>query len=488
LRRAIDWSYDLLEDDERSVLQRLAVFAGGCTLDGAEHVLSGDGIAPIDVVDRLAALVRRSLVVADDEAEQTRYRLLETIRQYAQERLEESGLAEATRRCHAEYYTGLAEYAGPRLRGPDQVDAIARLLPEIDNLRAAVSWANTHDALDLAARIVLPLCVNCISVSLTVLDWAAEVAADPAVDRDPNGPAVVAWAAWRALMGAHHDEARGLVERALEAQGRLDVAPGPAVLQAQATLALFTDNAPEAVKHGRRWVQLGRERHDRYETVQGLTMLASAMGDQRVGGPEQALPAFEEAVTEARLLGNPSSLSMALASLAMPLTATDPDRAVGVLQEAVEVGTDVGNDLGVGMAISGLGWLQAELGEHHAALVTYLSANERILASGYSTGFVPHCTAIARSLVFFGSHEAGAIIQGAADARADVLPEQGDLGETRVATITAMREVLGEHRLTELMARGAGMTDEEVVEYCRVEIRRQLERTGQGSVPVVSEA
>ena len=136
LRRAIDWSYDLLGDDERTVLQRLSVFAGGCTLDAAEAVAAGDDVDALDVLDHLATLVRRSLVVADQVGEETRYRLLETIRQYAQDRLEDVGRDRRSRApaCRL-HYRSLAERAGPHLRAADQLAWIARLAPEFDNLR-----------------------------------------------------------------------------------------------------------------------------------------------------------------------------------------------------------------------------------------------------------------------------------------------------------------------------------------------------------------
>ena len=90
LRQAVDWSYDLLDERERTILDRLGVFAGGFTLDAAEAVVGGDDIDPLDVLDGVAQLVDKSLVVAEREHHDTRYRLLETIRQYALERLDDA--------------------------------------------------------------------------------------------------------------------------------------------------------------------------------------------------------------------------------------------------------------------------------------------------------------------------------------------------------------------------------------------------------------
>ena len=107
LRQAVDWSYDLLEPQERVILSRLGVFAGGFTLDAAEAVVAGDGIEAFDVLDGVGQLVDKSLVVADETSLGTRYRLLETIRQYALERLDDEGVTDAVRRRHAEWCVGV---------------------------------------------------------------------------------------------------------------------------------------------------------------------------------------------------------------------------------------------------------------------------------------------------------------------------------------------------------------------------------------------
>src|SRR4029077_10770011 len=122
LRSTIDWSYELLTPTERHALQRLAVFAGGCDLGAAEAVLPDDELDAADVVDVLGQLVDKSLVVVDDADSEVRYRLLETIRQYAGERLGGSGDSRALRRRHADHYVALAEAAGPHLRGRDHLE------------------------------------------------------------------------------------------------------------------------------------------------------------------------------------------------------------------------------------------------------------------------------------------------------------------------------------------------------------------------------
>jgi len=141
-KATVDWSYDLLSDSERLMLMRLSVFSGGWTLEAAEAVCAGRGIDAGDVLDLLARLVDKSLVIVDDtQLRDCRYRLLETIRQYAREQLlradEDSEIADA----HLDYYLALAREAEPKIVQPDQVAWLNRLDREHDNVRAAFNWA-----------------------------------------------------------------------------------------------------------------------------------------------------------------------------------------------------------------------------------------------------------------------------------------------------------------------------------------------------------
>ena len=139
LRATLDWSYDLLAPPERALLQRLSVFAGGFVLDAAEAVGAGDDLAPGDVLDALDHLVDKSLVAFD--AQKERYRLLETVRQYALERLAESGDEAHTRDRHLDYYIALAEHARGKLDGPKQVTWRARLDAEREEILLAFTHA-----------------------------------------------------------------------------------------------------------------------------------------------------------------------------------------------------------------------------------------------------------------------------------------------------------------------------------------------------------
>lgn len=149
---AIDWSHQLLGRAEAKLFARLAVFAGGCTFDAAREICGGGGVEEAEILELLARLVDRSFVIADTRRSETRYRTLETLREYASERLDRDGDASAIRRRHAEHYLRLAERAEPELRGPDQLRWYERLEVDHDNFRAALRWSLEHDP-EMAQRL-----------------------------------------------------------------------------------------------------------------------------------------------------------------------------------------------------------------------------------------------------------------------------------------------------------------------------------------------
>uniref|UniRef100_UPI001BDC2855 BTAD domain-containing putative transcriptional regulator n=1 Tax=Pseudonocardia lacus TaxID=2835865 RepID=UPI001BDC2855 len=154
LTAVIDWSWRLLSGPERAVLRRLAVPAGGCSLAGAEAVCAGDGVAAGEVLDLLAALVDRSLVVRGGEP---RFRLLESVAEYCLDRLREAGEEAAVRRRHAEHHLAVAERAEARLRGPDQRECLSTLDAEAANTRVALDTFVRAGAAEQALRLVCAL-------------------------------------------------------------------------------------------------------------------------------------------------------------------------------------------------------------------------------------------------------------------------------------------------------------------------------------------
>jgi predicted ATPase/class 3 adenylate cyclase len=141
LRATIDWSHGLLTEQERILFRRLSVFAGGWTIEAAESVCAGDGVESSDIFDLLLHLMDKSLILMDEHSDETRHHMLETIREYAREKLLDSGEVESLRNRHWEYFIDLARQADPKLRGPEQKAWVERLTNHIDNIRAALEWS-----------------------------------------------------------------------------------------------------------------------------------------------------------------------------------------------------------------------------------------------------------------------------------------------------------------------------------------------------------
>ncbi|MER7515078.1 BTAD domain-containing putative transcriptional regulator [Streptomyces sp. NPDC126499] len=204
LRAVIDWSWELLSEPERRVLRRLAVHAEGCTLEAAEEVCGGGEVAPEDVLDLLARLVDRSLVVAVVGKDGPRYRLLESVAAYCVERMAEAGETEDVRGRHLAYYTRLAEAAEPELRGHAQREWLSRLDAESPNLRAALDRAVRGRDAEHALRLVDALAWywvlrgrlgEAVRWTAAALDASASVSDVSAVASDTSAAALEASAA-----------------------------------------------------------------------------------------------------------------------------------------------------------------------------------------------------------------------------------------------------------------------------------------------------
>jgi predicted ATPase/DNA-binding SARP family transcriptional activator len=154
LRATIDWSYDLLPEDARVLFRRCSVFAGGFTLESAESVCSQAPLSSQSVLDLLARLVDRSLVKMVRVGALERYSLLETVREYAHEKLNKSGEANEMRRRHRDFYVALAELSAPKLKGADQISWLDRLQEDQDNVRSAWEFCFREEELEAAGRLV----------------------------------------------------------------------------------------------------------------------------------------------------------------------------------------------------------------------------------------------------------------------------------------------------------------------------------------------
>jgi predicted ATPase/class 3 adenylate cyclase len=221
LRAAIDWSYELLTEPERRLLARLPVFAGGCTRDAAEFVCASAPIAIAQMFELLAGLVARSLAVADRDRPETRYWLLETIREYGEERLAEHGETEELRARHARYYTNFAGAVSEEILGPRQIEAGRRLIAEQENLLAAMNYAIDTDNVDLALRLLRNTPVPGYQVGYEVRLPVDPILGLTRAAEHPLFPFGLAAASMRAAQRGDLEAANALCGKALAAAGRL---------------------------------------------------------------------------------------------------------------------------------------------------------------------------------------------------------------------------------------------------------------------------
>src|SRR6516162_7785104 len=306
LRASVDWSHALLTEPERVVFRRLAVFLGGFDLDAAQAVGGSGAVERYQVLDQLTLLVDKSIVVAENTEGRMRYRLLETVRQYALEKLGESGEADAVRARHRDYYTTLAaQRDAPADRDYEQL--IERAETEIDNLRAAFGWSRENSDVELALTL---------ASSLQPL-WQAR-------RRLREG---LVWfdAALADLDAQHAEVAAGVRARALADRAMLAIWVGDADSPSQAQQALT----------------MAREVNDPALLARALTAcgLIAALISAELAGPY-----FAEAVGLARALDDRWRLSQILASQAMAaISAGDPTATRAPAEEGRDLADAIGN-------------------------------------------------------------------------------------------------------------------------------------------------
>jgi predicted ATPase len=214
LRATVAWSYDLLSPGQRLLFQRLSVFTGPFDLGAAEAVAAYDGLDTVDVDHLLGDLVERSMVAVDPGPLGRRFRLLETLRQFAAEHLAAHGDAEEAARRHARWCRDqFARIHGP-LTGPGEVEGVARLGQLWPNLRAAVDWACTTGDAALADALVRPIAPEIyLRRQAEIGSWAERILELTPCDNEAGIVFWLAWAASRHIQTSHHDAYERVVRR-----------------------------------------------------------------------------------------------------------------------------------------------------------------------------------------------------------------------------------------------------------------------------------
>jgi predicted ATPase len=316
LEATVDWSYQLLSDGERQLLSRLSVFPAGWTLDAAEKVCGGDGITANDILDLLSKLVSKSLVgLESDVAGEHRYRFLETVRQYARDRLVQAGAADRLRERHFEFFFNEFRGALPILRHHGQLPCLRRLRIEQENVRAALEWALT---------------------SASLAEQGVELA----------GALFWFWTK-RGLF----EEGKSWLERALAVAAR-----APAPLRARALIGLahmhhFQGRHVEERACAAEALSLGREEGDMW--VVAFALFLEGLTAFELGDHEQAAARSLEARDAANVSGEEihhGGPLMILGNIAV--SKGDHDRAQQLYDESIEVHRRAGETWGLGILLS----------------------------------------------------------------------------------------------------------------------------------------
>jgi predicted ATPase/DNA-binding SARP family transcriptional activator len=371
LREAMDWSYGLLSDDERHLLALVSVFAGGFTLDAAASTyVDGDGERALDLVGRL---VDASLVVAEVRDGATRYRLLETVRQYAAERLEETDRADHARGRHAEWCLMLAEEAEPQFTGDQQTRWFATLDAEADNLRAALAHLSRTGRWETQLRLTIALSRfwyvrGHLAEARQWLDQALAASAD----QDPaNRRRALTAAAAVALLQGEYADSTALAEEALiAARSTGDPRHVANALSNLGAIVLAAGDHERAATVLEEAVTLARDVGD----ARIAALAINNLGDQAltVGDYERAEPLFEESLTLLRARGDTSNIARSLFNLgAVALQSDRREDARGRFRESLALAEEAGDKEDLAWCLEGVAALGAagKRGERAALLL-----------------------------------------------------------------------------------------------------------------------
>jgi predicted ATPase/class 3 adenylate cyclase len=435
LRGTIEWSHALLEEGERVLFARLAVFSGGRTLEAIETICDARGDLPVDALEGVSSLLDKSLLRQEEGPEgEPRFVMLETIHEYARERLEASGEAEEVRRLHAAYFLALAEEAEPELSGADQLACLERLEAEHDNMRAALSWSLEKEP-ETALRLAVAL----------ARFWEKR---------------------------SYFSEGSSWLEAALRLSDRVEAATTHSATRARllseaGTFAFFrTDFEHAIVLHGKA-LELYRELGD----DSGVAFALLCLGAQHMekGDHEQAAPFLEEALALSHRIGDKRNIAGTLHNLAeVERQRGNYERAKALGMESIALLREMEDKWQLGMVVGWLGLLAVWSGDDHDLAERSL---EEALALDRELGnwaYGAYCLESFAGLA--GARAQGsraARLWGAAEAlRTNIgAPRPLDARLLYEPSMAAARAQLGEAAWEAAFAEGMAMSPEEAAEY-----------------------
>jgi predicted ATPase/DNA-binding CsgD family transcriptional regulator len=356
LRNTLAWSYDLLDAQEQQLFRRLSVFVGGCTLEAVEGLYTAPGERPTDVLDGMASLIDKSLLQqTEQDGEEPRPVMLETIREYGLETLLASGEMESTRQAHAEYYLRLSERAELELGGPQQAAWLERLEQEHDNLRAALSWTvergETRQSTEMALRL---------GGALRRFWWGR----------------------------GHWSEGRAFLERALAAgrslpNPRIDPSVRAKALMAAANLAFVQSDYEQTEVLCEESLALYRELGDHYGIAFSLYRLGNVAWVR--GNTAEARSLTEEALAIFKEVDHREYVAYSLFSLALVASSQgEYARACALYEESLAIHRELGNKRGIAHSLSQLAQALFDSQADHARVRSLV---EECLALSKELGF-----------------------------------------------------------------------------------------------------
>jgi len=475
LHHAVAWSYELLTDEERELLRVTSVFAGGFDLVSLCAVAQGTD--EVDVLDRLDSLVRKSLVVADHSATRTRYRLFETIRQFAEDQLSDLGARDPTRDRHAAHFAHEAAARWDRWEGPGWRESVDWVERDLGNLRAGYQWSAARGDLDIATDIAAHAALMGFSVQLfETLTWAEDLV-DAATTADVRRLPRLLVGAGYACFAGRAAAARVHAHRATEleqAQRYDSCEPGYATF-VEALCQVYCGDLD-------RYVELTGDVARRYGNARGYGLASYVDGLQASGRVDDAIALTEESVAAARAHGNPYWISYALWIAGQAFARADSRRALAAWDEGVAVVREHRVHFFEGFLARDAARLHTSAGEAETALVLFYEA----IAAFHRAGNVPQLIITlasvpalferldrfepAATLVAAGSREPSSVHH---------VPELPDVG-ARVA------RKLGEKKATELAEAGAALDLNDAAVYARRQIdlaRRDPAATARAARP-----
>jgi predicted ATPase/class 3 adenylate cyclase len=473
LRATVDWSYAQLSDIERLVFERLGVFAGSFDADAAYAVVSGERVERFDVIDALTSLVGKSMLNAEPTADdRTRYQMLETLRHYARERLDDAGEADAWRRRHSEYYARLAQRLGEGLQGPAELSWRARLFEEIDNLRSATSWSLDRDDsgdVRLALQLISALALEGGLMSRTtgIGEWAQRAARHLGSEDSAQRHDVLGAAAGYAYLNGDIDraleDATAAIEHGIPADSRAPALAHAVLAMAESSRGNTSraldlmDEAARALP-GRTDQAFARCSIDCFAA--SWSMVGGEVGRARLHA--------DAALSAAREADVPSLLAAALAMYGWSYWNLEPTDALRALEESVELTRQGASDSAVDTALGRIAPLRARLGDSLGALTALREVTQHVYDTGNHPIFIGVLIWGASALTRLSEFELAAEFAGAAQGPLSALFggfASGPDAEEFEAACREVREQLGQEAFDAATARGAALAYEEAVEH-----------------------